>query len=365
MRKRRLVRLLRKYKKENHEVDGLPKVGWIGHNALAAGGVFDVNSRSYRVFHLLGLLTAPMEHSFIAWAKQRASRLPKIKLGIGDDCALIGADSVVSSQSDLVITTDSLCDGTHFILTECGAQAAGRKLIAVNLSDLASMAATPISVFLSLCLPKANAGDLAAEVFEGVYELAERYRVSIAGGDTNVWDGPLVIHMTAVGKVPIGEGWLRSGASAGDAIVVSGRLGGSILGKHLSFEPRLELAAELLRLGVVAAATDISDGLGIDLLNMSVASKCGAEVRLDQVPISDAAKEYAQRSGRSSLEHALGDGEDFELLMAVPQAKLARLPAEIGGVPLTQIGTFVSRTGLWSKDKTGVKQLAPRGYVHG
>jgi len=306
-----------------------------------------------------------MEHSFIAWAKQRAARLPKVKLGIGDDCALIGADSVDSSQFDLAITTDSLCDGTHFILTECGAQAAGRKLIAVNLSDLASMAATPVSVLLSLCLPKENSGDLAAGVFDGVYELAEKYRVSIAGGDTNVWNGPLVIHMTAIGKIPLGGTWLRSGASPGDAIVVSGTLGGSILGKHLSFEPRLELAAELRRLGLVAAATDISDGLGIDLLNVTVASKCGAEVWLDKVPISEEAKRCAQQSGRSPLEHALGDGEDFELLLAVSQENLARLPAEIGGIPLTHIGTFVSRTGLWSKDKTGVKQLAPRGYVHG
>ena len=306
-----------------------------------------------------------MEHSFIAWVKQRAARLPKVKLGIGDDCALIGLDSLDLAESDLAITTDSLCDGTHFILTECGARAAGRKLMAVNLSDLASMAATPMSVFLSLCLPRENAGEVAAEVFEGVYELADKYKVAISGGDTNVWNGPLVIHMTAIGKVAAGTSWLRSGASPGDAIVVSGKLGGSILGKHLKFEPRLELAVGLHKLGLVAAATDISDGLGIDLLNMTVASKCGAEVWLDKVPISDDAMVCAQKSGRSPLEHALGDGEDFELLMAVPRDHLAKLPSEIAGVPLTHIGTFVTRTGLWSKDKTGVKQLSPRGYVHG
>ncbi len=306
-----------------------------------------------------------MEHSFIAWVKQRAARLPKVKLGIGDDCALIGLESLDLAQSDLAITTDSLCDGTHFILTECGPRAAGRKLMAVNLSDLASMAATPIAVFLSLCLPKENSGDLAAEVFEGVYELAEKHNVAISGGDTNVWNGPLVIHLTAIGKVAAGGSWLRSGASPGDAIVVSGRLGGSILGKHLEFEPRLALAAELHQRGIVTAATDISDGLGIDLLNITVASKCGAEVWLDKIPISNDAMICAQRSGRSPLEHALGDGEDFELLLAVPQERLAKMPNEIAEVPLTHIGTFVTRTGLWTKDKTGVKQLSPRGYVHG
>ena len=214
-------------------------------------------------------------------------------------------------------------------------------------------------------MPKQNAGDIAAGVFEGVYELAEKYGVAISGGDTNVWNGPLVIHMTALGKVANGSSWLRSGAGVGDAIVVTGRLGGSILGKHLSFEPRLELATELHRLGIVTAATDISDGLGIDLLNMTVASKCGAEVWLDQVPISQEAMICSQNTGRTALEHALGDGEDFELLLSVPQKNLERLPKEILGVPLTRIGTFVTRTGLWSKDKTGVKQLAPRGYVHG
>jgi len=316
-------------------------------------------------FTSANLQAAPMEHSFIAWAKQRAARLPKVKLGIGDDCALLGAESLDSSRSDLVVTTDSLCDGTHFILSECGAHAAGRKLMAVNLSDLASMAAKPISVFLSLCLPKENAGDIAAGVFEGVYELAEKYGVAISGGDTNVWNGPLVIHMTAIGKAPSGSSWLRSGATAGDAIVVTGRLGGSILGKHLSFDPRLELASELFALDLVSAATDISDGLGIDLLNMTVASKCGAEVWLEQVPISPEATLCSEKSGRTALEHALGDGEDFELLLAIPKDKIVAIPKEIAGIPLTRIGTYVTRTGLWSKDKSGVKQLAPRGYVHG
>lgn len=301
-----------------------------------------------------------MEHSFIAWAKHRASKLNHIKLGIGDDCAILE-----SSGEDMVVTTDSLCDGTHFILSECGPRAAGRKLIAVNLSDLASMASRPIAVFLSLCLPKKAAGDLAAEVFEGVYELAKEFGVSIAGGDTNVWDGPLAIHMTAIGAVAKDGSWLRSGAQPGDHIVVSGQLGGSILGKHLNFHPRVGLAQKLRELDLVSAATDISDGLGVDLLNMTVASRCGAEVNLDAVPISQAALELSIRTGKTPLEHALGDGEDFELLLSVPKDKIERLPSELEGVPLTSIGTFVSRTGLWSRGKRGVQQLAPKGYVHG
>lgn len=300
-----------------------------------------------------------MEHGFIAWAKQRASRLPKVKLGIGDDCALLE-----SHRSDTVVTTDSLCDGTHFILSECGPRAVGHKLVAVNLSDLASMAAEPIAVFLSLCLPRQGSGEIGSEVFEGVCEACEKYGVAIAGGDTNVWDGPLAVHMTAIGKARENGCWLRSGAQPGDAIVVTGTLGGSLLGKHLDFEPRLQLAGTLYPLGVVRAATDISDGLGIDLLNLTVASRCGAQVNLDAIPISDAARTRAAQSGRPALEHAIADGEDFELLLAVQGDAIASLPREIDGVPLTVIGEFVSRTGLWSKTKSGIAQMQPKGYVH-
>jgi thiamine-monophosphate kinase len=279
-----------------------------------------------------------MEHSFIAWAKQRSSKLPSVKLGIGDDCALLA-----TAGEDMVVTTDSLCDGTHFILKECGPRRAGKKLIGVNLSDLASMAATPVAVFLSLCLPRSSAGDIAAELFEGVFEVAKQYDVSIAGGDTNVWDGPLVIHMTAIGKTDPGSAWTRSGANVGDAVFVSGLLGGSILGKHLD---------------------DISDGLGIDLLNLTVASRCGAEVKLDQIPLSEAARELAKTSGKNAVDHALGDGEDFELLMTVRGESADQFPSQALGIPLTRIGTIVGRTGLWTKEKSGVKQLPPKGYVH-
>ena len=300
-----------------------------------------------------------MEHGFIAWAKQRAMRLPKIKLGIGDDCALIQSDG-----SDWVVTTDSLCEGTHFILSECGPQAVGKKLVGVNLSDLASMASRPVAVFLSLCLPRRTAEAVGAEIYEGVCKACQQYDVAMGGGDTNVWDGPLVVHLTAIGTAPKGGSWLRSGARPGDKIVVSGKLGGSLLGKHLDFEPRLKISQALYPLEIVQAATDISDGLGVDLLNITVASRCGAELELDKIPITEAAIERSRTSGQSALEHAIGDGEDFELLMAVDPSKIDQLPESIDGVPLTQIGTFVTRTGLWSRSKGRIEQFAPRGYVH-
>jgi thiamine-monophosphate kinase len=109
---------------------------------------------------------------------------------------------------------------------------------------------------------------------------------------------------------------------------------------------------------------DLSDGLGIDLTRLCAASGLGAVVNLDRLPISDAAIQMASQSGRQPIDHALGDGEDFELLLAVPEAVAANLPATIEGVPLTEIGTFVARTGLWTKRHGKLHQLPASGYVH-
>jgi thiamine-monophosphate kinase len=309
-----------------------------------------------------------LEHSFIAWAKQRAARLPQVQLGIGDDAA------VLTTDRETVVTTDSLCEGTHFILDECGPRAVGRKLAGVNLSDLAAMAAQPVAFFLSLSLPRKPSGyqrpdcqsssQLATEIFEGVLEYAEKYSVAIAGGDTNTWHGPLCVNITAIGTAPEAGVWKRSGAKPNDVIVVSGSLGGSLLGKHLQIEPRLALADKLRTSYKVNAATDISDGLGIDLLSLFSASGCGAELALNQIPISDAAHERSKTSGKTPLEHAIEDGEDFELLLAMSTEEAARLPREIDGIPLTTIGRFVSRTGLWSREGGQVKQVKPKGYTH-
>lgn len=280
-------------------------------------------------------------------------------MGIGDDAALLAPES-----RHRVITTDSLCEGTHFILEECGARAVGRKLAGVNLSDLASMAADPQSFFLSLCLPRNSASKIAVEIFEGVFEYASKYQVAIAGGDTNVWDGPLVVHLTAIGLAPETGSWLRSGAKPNDVIVVTGQLGGSILGKHLDVQPRIELSKLIRELEIVNAATDISDGLGIDLLSIASASGCGAEIEMDKIPISQAAVELSHKSGKKPIEHAFGDGEDFELILAVPASKLATLPKNIDGVTLTPIGKFISRTGLWAREGGRVKQVPAKGYTH-
>jgi len=300
-----------------------------------------------------------MEQSFVAWAKMRARRLPQVKLGIGDDAAILQG-----STDDWVVTTDTLMDGVHFISSEVSAERIGRKLVSVNLSDLAAMAAEPVAIFLSLCLPRSASQQVAADIYEGVCQVAERYQIALAGGDTNCWDGPLVLGLTAIGKTVDGLAWVRSGAQPGDAIVVTGPLGGSILGKHLDFEPRVELARLIRDKIAIHAAMDISDGLSTDLLRMCDASHCGAVLELADIPVTEQAKQLATTSGKTPVEHALGDGEDFELLLAVAETDLQKLTELIGQSQCHRVGTFTSRTGLWAREGSRIRQLPVTGYVH-
>lgn len=305
-----------------------------------------------------------MEQSFVAWAKMRARRLPQVKLGIGDDAAILAAQ-----DADMVVTTDSQMDGVHFKLDEVSASSVGRKLVNVNLSDLAAMAAEPVCVLLSMCLPVGQgavlAEQLAAEIYEGVCQALEPFGVALAGGDTNCWDGPLVLNMTAIGRVADEEIWRRDGAQPEDAIVVTGGLGGSILGKHLDFVPQLEYARQVRGKIPIHAAMDISDGLSVDLLRMCDASNCGAILDLDSIPLTPAATELSKSSGKLPVEHALGDGEDFELLLAVPKAEVANLQQLVGAQRGIVCGEFTSRTGLWSRAGGKLLQLTSSGYVHG
>ncbi len=178
----------------------------------------------------------------------------------------------------------------------------GHKALAVNLSDLAAMAAQPLAAFISVALPKAGAERLARELFEGILPLAQRHGVAIAGGDTNTWTGGLVISITALGTVTARGPLLRSGARPGDRILVTGSLGGSILGKHLDFEPRVAEALLLAERYELHAGIDVSDGLSLDLSRMAGESGCGAVLDLLQIPVAEAAHALTARdtAGRTA-----------------------------------------------------------------
>ncbi len=304
-----------------------------------------------------------MESEFVAWLRQKAKSHPQVALGIGDDAAVL---SLTSSQC--VVTSDMLMDGVDFVMSQCDPRRVGRKVLAVNLSDLAAMAAKPVAALVSIAVPATGSIDVLKAIYEGLLELAAEYDVALAGGDTNSWPHPLAISITAIGE-PTARGVLtRSGARAGDAILATGEFGGSILGRHFEFTPRVREALKLHERYDLHAGIDVSDGLSLDLSRLARESSCGAIIDAPRVPISAAAVRLAEQhpDRGSPLEHALSDGEDFELILAVSAETADRIVADDTiGMALTRIGEFVAEPGLWLRDGAGQCQpFAPRGYEH-
>jgi thiamine-monophosphate kinase len=308
-------------------------------------------------------LVLRMETNLVAWLCRRLPSHPDLVIGPGDDAAVLRW----GGGQDCVVTVDVLMDGVDFDLASIDPRRAGRKALAVNLSDLAAVAAVPKAAVIGLVLPRRGGEELAHQIYEGLLPLAEKYGVALAGGDVNSWSGRLVISITAIGAANPAKALRRSGAQPGDKIVVTGSFGGSILGHHLDFEPRVH---EALRLAdyQIHAAIDVSDGLTLDLSRIATASDCGYILVQERIPIADAAHELARRAGGgdTALRHALEDGEDFELALAVPPAEAERLLAEQPlAVPLTEIGQFTDDKRFWLTDAHGGKTLlVPRGFEH-
>lgn len=305
-----------------------------------------------------------MESDLIAHLRRRIGPHPAVPLGIGDDAAVVD----LADSSQCVVTVDLLTDRVDFELSEVDPRRIGRKALAVNLSDLAAMAARPLAGVVALALPRIGGLELARALYDGLLPLAERYDLAIAGGDTNSWDGPLAISVTLLGKLTKQGPLRRGGAVPGDRIVVTGAFGGSILGRHLDFEPRVDEALLLAEGYRLHAGIDVSDGLSIDLARVAAESGCGAVLRPHAVPIADDARRLAEQlaDGTTPLDHALGDGEDFELILAVPPDEADRMLAEQPlTIPLTAIGEFIHEPGLWQADVAGRRSpLTPRGYEH-
>lgn len=283
-------------------------------------------------------------------------------MGPGDDAAVLD----LGRRAECVITVDLLTEGVDFRLGETSLERIGRKALAVNLSDLAAMAARPLAAVVALALPRTAALETAIGLYGGLLPLAERFQTAIAGGDTNTWDGPLAISLTLVGQTTDRAVLRRDGARPGDAIVVTGAFGGSILGKQFDFDPRVEEALLLNERCDLHAGMDVSDGLSLDLSRLCAASRCGAMLDLAAIPIAAAGIELARGDRLLALEHALSDGEDFELLFALSMTDARRLVEEQPlDVPLTIIGEFVAEPGLWQRLPDGKRrELAPRGYLH-
>lgn len=294
------------------------------------------------------------ELALIDWIRQRAASAPSLQLGIGDDCAVWQP-----SGSPLLFTTDVLMEEVDFRVDETTPQLIGRKAMAVNLSDIAAMAGQPLAALVGVALPKSRGFEFAKQLHEGMQSLAAEFDVAIIGGDTNTWDGPLVISVTLIGEATDRGPVRRSGAKAGDWLFVTGALGGSILGHHLTFTPRVREALELHRLIDLHAMIDLSDGLAADLHHLLDESGVGATLFEDSLPISEATCRMADN--RSSLEHALSDGEDFELLFTVSPSDGAKVLKTTGDVTATRIGEIESQPGCRIRMADGSSRDLPRG----
>jgi thiamine-monophosphate kinase len=320
------------------------------------------------------------EFAFIDWIRSRSalSSRPKgrpcpspevLVVGPGDDaCVLdLGSERLIS------LTTDMLLEGTHFDLATVSVREVGWKAVGASLSDVAAMGMEALVCVAAVGLPpapKAGCGrTFAEELYNGMRDLADRFGVAIAGGDVTSWrrrPAPLAVCVTVLGRRAGAQPVLRSGARDGDVILVTGELGGSLLGRHVRFMPRLNEGLTIARGYSPHAMIDISDGLSSDLAHVAVESGLGAVIDESRIPLSADARKASKRDGRSPLEHALNDGEDFELLVAMAEGDADRLlrdkPFE---TRLTVIGRMCKGDELLIRAADGAeRRLEAGGYEH-
>lgn len=256
-----------------------------------------------------------------------------VEIGPGDDCAVLRP---VAAGERLLFKTDVVVEGVHF-RSDAPAGKVGRKALARVLSDVAAMGGQPTAVVVTLVVPADRSLGWLRGVMGGIRRLARRFDTAVVGGETSsaAPGGGAVVSVALVGRGAAGRLVLRSTASPGDVVCVTGRLGGSLAGRHFTFEPRLVEGAWLARRGSPSAMMDLSDGLAADLPRLAAASGCGFVLDREAVP---------RRRG-CGVDEAIGDGEDYELLVAVPPGRMAGLQRawrrRFPRLPLTPVGRLV------------------------
>jgi thiamine-monophosphate kinase len=271
--------------------------------------------------------------------------------GPGDDCAVTGH---ARSKMWGLLKTDCVIEGIHFKPAE-DARKIGWKALARAVSDIAAMGGRPLYALITLAISPEVDLKRAMDIYAGLKKCAARYEVAIVGGETARSPGPMFISVTVTGEVERHMCVFRSGGQVGDRLFVTGTLGGSLRGRHLTFEPRVEEARWLTRHFQLHAMMDLSDGLGADLPRLAQASGCGW--RLDEVALP--------LSAGCTAKQAISDGEDYELLFALPLREAERLqilwPRKYPRVPLTAIGELTEPE---AQSKTSAKKKPLHGYDH-
>ncbi len=286
--------------------------------------------------------------------------------GVGDDCAVLESGS---PEQWLLFKTDAIVEGIHFT-RESPAGQVGRKALARCLSDIAAMGGRPTYALVTLALPREFDARRIESIYAGMRTLADEHQVAIVGGETTTSPGGLLISIALLGTVTKGRALLRSGAKTGDAIFVTGELGGSLAGRHLDFEPRLAEAGWLNGHFPIHAMIDLSDGLAGDLRHILKASGRGAELLGRAIPVSRAAKLKARQesSAKPPLLAALTDGEDFELLFTLPSEKAVALrdawAKQFPKLKLSCIGKITAEPRLRIVTEQGARDLTEHGYAH-
>jgi thiamine-monophosphate kinase len=289
-----------------------------------------------------------------------------VVVGPGDDCAVLDGGR---PGHYLLFKTDAVVEGIHFT-TDAKPEQIGHKALARCLSDVAAMAGQPLAALVTAALPNDFKPERIERIYAGINRLAQRYAVAIVGGETTCNPERLLLSIALLGEVARDKCILRSGAKEGDALFVSGELGGALAGRHLVFEPRLAEAQWLAANFSIHAMIDLSDGLAGDLPHLLRASNVGAELLARAIPISRAAKLQARSnsSTKPPLLAALSDGEDFELLFAAPSPQAVPLldgwKKRFPDLPLSCIGRITKGRGVKLRDESGLHSLHAHGYVH-
>jgi thiamine-monophosphate kinase len=315
------------------------------------------------------------EKALIAEIRRRANspRSRIIPTGIGDDCAILR----IPPNHDQLVTTDFSLEGIHFRRDWHSPESVGHRCLARGLSDIAAMGGQPVAAFLSLALPANLPQSWVTRFTRGLLALANQYNVPLAGGDTAESPNGILADIVVVGMVPKSKGILRSGAKPGDRIYVTGKLGGSAAAvrklqrrpdeklnprdypRHFYPDPRLDPGHTLREKGLASAMIDLSDGLSTDLAHICEESGVGAEIDSTLIPRARVGKPAHE----VDLDEALHGGEDYELLFTAPRRQ--RMPAQIAGISVTQIGLIRRGKGILLRDEHSVaRKLDPQGWEH-
>ena len=303
----------------------------------------------------------------------RAQATPRrgIATGIGDDCSILQ----IPAGHQTLVTTDLSLEGVHFRRDWHSAETVGHRCLTRGLSDIAAMGGTPVAAFLSLALPQNLRQPWVGQFVKGLLQLADRFNVTLAGGDTAQSPSGVLADIVVVGSVPKGRAICRSGARPGDRVYVTGALGAAAAALKLLFSgrklrpadfphhfyptPRIEVGQFLLEKDLASAMIDLSDGLSTDLGHICEESRVGAEIHAPAIPFASIGKP-AREVG---LQFALEGGDDYELLFTARPGK--RIPTRIAGVPITQIGHITHNRHVVLVNQEGESsELHPQGWEH-